>query len=110
MDAFIGMVTLRFLARPDTTASRRAWCTMTTRHKDTLGDPGEALPPPSAVNALKARGKWCPGAESNHRHCDFQSHALPTELPGRAVSVGGGLYRTRQRSCPVEGSPWSSMV
>ena len=29
--------------------------------------------------------KWCPGAESNHRHCDFQSHALPTELPGRAL-------------------------
>src|ERR1700728_2525046 len=27
--------------------------------------------------------RWCPGAESNHRHCDFQSHALPTELPGR---------------------------
>jgi hypothetical protein len=27
--------------------------------------------------------KWCPGAESNHRHCDFQSHALPTELPGQ---------------------------
>jgi hypothetical protein len=26
--------------------------------------------------------KWCPGAELNHRHCDFQSHALPTELPG----------------------------
>lgn len=39
--------------------------------------------------------EWCPGAESNHRHCDFQSHALPTELPGRpgarcAVRVGGG--------------------
>ena len=34
----------------------------------------------------KERGRteiWCPGAESNHRHCDFQSHALPTELPGR---------------------------
>src|SRR5690606_29067822 len=27
-------------------------------------------------------GKWCPGAESNHRHADFQSAALPTELPG----------------------------
>ncbi len=27
--------------------------------------------------------KWCPGAESNHRHEDFQSTALPTELPGR---------------------------
>src|SRR3954463_14802390 len=25
----------------------------------------------------------CPGGEPNHRHCDFQSHALPTELPGR---------------------------
>src|SRR5882762_3790883 len=25
---------------------------------------------------------WCPGAESNHRHGDFQSPALPTELPG----------------------------
>ena len=24
---------------------------------------------------------WCRGAESNHRHWDFQSHALPTELP-----------------------------
>ena len=27
--------------------------------------------------------KWCPGAESNHRHEDFQSSALPTELPGQ---------------------------
>ena len=24
---------------------------------------------------------WCLGAESNHRHGDFQSPALPTELP-----------------------------
>ncbi len=29
-------------------------------------------------------GPWCPGAESNHRHADFQSAALPTELPGHA--------------------------
>ena len=27
--------------------------------------------------------QWCPGADSNHRHADFQSAALPTELPGR---------------------------
>ena len=27
---------------------------------------------------------WWPGAESNCRHADFQSAALPTELPGRA--------------------------
>ena len=30
---------------------------------------------------------WCPGAESNHRHEDFQSTALPTELPGRKRGV-----------------------
>ena len=27
---------------------------------------------------------WCPGTESNRRHEDFQSSALPTELPGLA--------------------------
>ena len=27
-------------------------------------------------------GKWCPEVESNHRHKDFQSFALPTELSG----------------------------
>src|SRR5689334_9018676 len=27
-------------------------------------------------------GEWCPGADLNHRHADFQSAALPTELPG----------------------------
>ena len=38
-------------------------------------------------NRLKAA--WCPGAGSNHRHCDFQSHALPTELPGHSLAHGG---------------------
>ena len=32
---------------------------------------------------------WCPGAESNHRHEDFQSSALPTELPGRLATRKG---------------------
>src|ERR1700741_664903 len=36
----------------------------------------------AARRRVLACGEWCPGAESNHRHCDFQSHALPTELPG----------------------------
>ena len=36
---------------------------------------------------------WCLGAESNHRHGDFQSPALPTELPRR-------LWRRRWGSNP----------
>ena len=32
---------------------------------------------------VKVQLTWCPGADSNHRHADFQSAALPTELPGR---------------------------
>ena len=30
---------------------------------------------------------WCLGAESNHRHEDFQSSALPTELPRQIKSA-----------------------
>ncbi len=45
---------------------------------------GEEEGPGRRTMAREAQPKagWCPGAESNHRHCDFQSHALPTELPG----------------------------
>ena len=32
------------------------------------------------------KGEWCPGAELNSRHADFQSAALPTELPGPKVT------------------------
>src|SRR5208282_4961946 len=32
--------------------------------------------------------RWCPGADLNHRHADFQSAALPTELPGHAAVKG----------------------
>src|SRR3954453_7175485 len=51
---------------------------------------------------LSACFLWCPGAESNHRHCDFQSHALPTELPGRAGrSPSGRHIGERPRPCPA---------
>ncbi len=29
---------------------------------------------------------WCRGAELNRRHTDFQSVALPTELPRHVIS------------------------
>ena len=31
--------------------------------------------------------KWCPGAESNHRHEDFQSTALPLSYPGMGTNI-----------------------
>ena len=57
--------------------------------------------------------RWCPGTELNRRHCDFQSHALPTELPGHlrtalvGASHGGRLrsgwapYREAILPCPA---------
>ena len=35
-------------------------------------------------------GKWL-GTESNRRHTDFQSVALPTELPSRYVIIKSSL-------------------
>src|SRR5215471_16546079 len=31
--------------------------------------------------------RWWPGTELNRRHADFQSAALPAELPGHSVSL-----------------------
>src|ERR1700735_2049091 len=36
------------------------------------------------VSGRQWKVKWWPGRELNPRHADFQSAALPTELPGRS--------------------------
>ena len=65
---------------PRVTSQCGKWVRQGSAHCDGL-IPGSAREHPNSTkNPMTPR--WCPGAESNHRHCDFQSHALPTELPG----------------------------
>ena len=68
--------------------------------RSTFGPGGQPAP-----RVQKSNQRWCPGAESNHRHCDFQSHALPTELPGRAPREGPkpierAVYSGPRAACP----------
>jgi hypothetical protein len=42
---------------------------------------------------MRKSWEWCPEAESNHRHGDFQSPALPTELSGRFLLLRSPLLR-----------------
>src|SRR5438105_936798 len=64
------------------------------------------------------RGLWCPGTELNRRHEDFQSSALPTELPGhragRQTAAGkdntsiSNRFRVAVVRCPLSDSPNAS--
>ena len=65
------------------------------------------------------RGEWWPGTESNCRHGDFQSPALPTELPGLqgfracASDPGGPLNRKpriKPRTGPKVNRFWAAVV
>jgi hypothetical protein len=54
--------------------------------------------------------EWCPGAGSNHRHCDFQSHALPTELPGHVPARSRERrFIVRQDGCVHPASPAATL-
>ena len=37
------------------------------------------------ISESERRWRWCRGADSNRRHMDFQSIALPAELPRQGV-------------------------
>ena len=67
---------------------------------------GGALPNELRPRILPQRGRWCLRPESNWRHADFQSAALPTELP-RHMATRNGLEPstssvTGWRSKPTE--------
>ncbi len=46
---------------------------------------------------LIQRDEWCPEADSNHRHADFQSAALPTELSGHLTPGGQVVAASKAR-------------
>src|SRR5690606_27113368 len=57
---------------------------------------------PFAAKPMQASEGWWPGRESNPRHGDFQSPALPTELPGHLrcglAAARGGIITGLSRS------------
>ena len=59
----------------------------------------------SYVVACLRMFKWCPGAESNHRHEDFQSTALPLSYPGTRgpgeVPAGSRCSSGEPDGCPA---------
>jgi len=68
---------------------------------------GHTGPGTSFVLTLLCRSERWRGAESNCRHRDFQSRALPTELPRRAApeNNNGTLFVSLPRHSPQ----WSSL-
>ena len=49
---------------------------------------------------------WCPKVESNHRHKDFQSFALPTELSGQNLFLDSTLLVAWNRTTDTAPQIW----
>ena len=60
-------------------------------HHSPIGAFSPVIPSGGPVNFSRHDGlfSWCRRAESNRRHADFQSAALPTELPRPNALLGG---------------------
>ena len=57
------------------------------------------------INYINISELWCPEAESNHRHEDFQSSALPTELSGHLL-----LHQTSRELVDIASQPHARRV
>ena len=57
------------------------------------------------INSITINELWCPEAESNHRHEDFQSSALPTELSGHLL-----LHQTSRELVDIASQPHARRV
>ena len=75
------LMLMPYVALGSSTERRRDWMR--------AGDP--------ETSARKCLIKWWPGSESNQRHADFQSAALPTELPGQAGRTDPETGSTKRR-------------
>ena len=63
--------------------------------------------------------EWCPGAESNHRHCDFQSRVPPFTKPLVSRNIPRARIKTliissifidATRRCPHTRGHWSELI
>ena len=49
---------------------------------------------------------WCPGADLNHRHEDFQSTALPLSYPGKEKQYALGAILLGRHASAVQRDFW----
>src|SRR5207248_10311824 len=78
-------------------------CSRTSTHLQPAASPSSLQTGCRSSNSSAAEASLWPGAESNCRHADFQSAALPTELPGRKAPnlISNNKFRKRSVTKPL---------